>query len=81
FPVHKERFFCGMKDAEKINFIQEIKLDYFFDDKPDVLETLIGKPINVYAKSTSYNQNLNIPYITSWIELGRIVNGSVAKFF
>ena len=39
-----------MKDEEKIHFIQEIKLNYFFDDKPAVLETLIGKPINVYAK-------------------------------
>ena len=50
-----------MKDEEKIHFIQEIKLNYFFDDKPAVLETLIGKPINVYAKTTSYNQHLNIP--------------------
>ncbi|MEC2921439.1 MULTISPECIES: 5' nucleotidase, NT5C type [Bacillus] len=73
FPVQEECFFFGMKDEEKIHFIKEIKLDYFFDDKPAVLETLIGKPIKVYAKNTSYNQHLNIPYITSWTELGDII--------
>ncbi|EPC8418311.1 hypothetical protein EXW45_17815 [Bacillus wiedmannii] len=77
FPVHEDRFFYGMKDEEKIHFIQEMKLNYFFDDKPAVLETLIGKPINVYAKTTSYNQHLNIPRITSWTELGNIIKKSM----
>ena len=59
FPVHEDRFFYGMKDEEKIHFIQEIKLNYFFDDKPAVLETLIGKPINVYAKLLTINISIS----------------------
>ncbi len=73
FPVQEDRFFYGMKDEEKIQFIQEIKLDYFFEDKPAILETLIDKPIKVYAKNTSYNQHLNIPHITSWTDLEDII--------
>jgi uncharacterized HAD superfamily protein len=73
FPVHEDRFYYGMKDEEKIHIIQELGLDYFFDDKPAVLETLVDKPIKVYAKSSSYNQHLNIPRITHWPELWDII--------
>ncbi|MEI4828587.1 hypothetical protein WAX78_03845 [Bacillus sp. FJAT-53711] len=73
FPVHENRFYYGMKDEEKIHIIQELRLDYFFDDKPAVLETLIDKPIKAYAKSNSYNQHLNIPRITCWSELWDII--------
>ena len=40
FPVRDEHFYCGMKDEEKIETILQLKLDYYFDDKPAVLETL-----------------------------------------
>jgi uncharacterized HAD superfamily protein len=74
FPVHDDRFFCGMKDEDKVRIIEELNLDYYFDDKPAVLETLLDKPIKVYVKHTSYNQDLNIPRITNWSELWDIIN-------
>ncbi|WP_242143156.1 MULTISPECIES: 5' nucleotidase, NT5C type [unclassified Bacillus cereus group] len=77
FPVHEDRFYYGMKDEEKVQIIQEIGLDYFFDDKPAVLETLIGKSIKVYVKNASYNQHVNIPRITSWIELEDIIKKDI----
>ncbi|WP_028402805.1 5' nucleotidase, NT5C type [Ectobacillus panaciterrae] len=73
FPVHENHFFYGMNDEDKVHIIQELQLDYFFDDKPTVLETLIDKPLKVYAKRTSYNQHLTIPSITNWSELWDII--------
>ena len=40
FPVRKDRFFYGMNDEDKVHIIKELELDYYFDDKPAVLETL-----------------------------------------
>ena len=73
FPVNDDRFYCGMKDPEKINIIKELDLDYYFDDKPAVLETLLDLPLQVIAKDNSYNQHLSIPRLTSWSELAAIV--------
>lgn len=73
FPVNDDRFYCGMKDLEKINIIKELDLDYYFDDKPAVLETLLDLPLQVIAKDNSYNQHLSIPRLTSWSELEAIV--------
>lgn len=73
FPVDDEKFYCGMKDEEKINIIQEIGLDYYFDDKPAVLETLAELPLKVYAIDNSYNKHLTIPRLTNWSELGEIL--------
>src|SRR5699024_4479494 len=41
FPIKDEQFFYGMKDNEKVHIIQELQLDYYFDDKPEVLATLM----------------------------------------
>ncbi|QCJ41097.1 hypothetical protein FAY30_03845 [Bacillus sp. S3] len=68
FPVHNERFFCGMKDHEKVNIIKELDLDYYFDDKPDILDTLSEQPIKVYLKDQSYNRHVNMPRIKDWTE-------------
>ncbi|PJK16550.1 hypothetical protein CQS04_05160, partial [Chryseomicrobium excrementi] len=41
FPVQDDRFFYGMQDGEKIEIIRRLGLDYYFDDKPDVVNTLL----------------------------------------
>ncbi len=69
FPVHKDRFYYGMKDEDKVQIINELELDYYFDDKPAVLETLSNRPLNVFVKSQSYNMHIDIPRITNWSEL------------
>lgn len=76
FPVEEDHFFYGMNDEEKVHIIEELGLDYFFDDKPAVLETLVDKPVKVFAKSTSYNQHLKLPRIAFWSELKGIMEKS-----
>ncbi|SDM79398.1 hypothetical protein SAMN05518871_102252 [Psychrobacillus sp. OK028] len=73
FPVDGERFYCGMKDHAKVEIIQELQLDYYFDDKPEVLNTLIDDTLQVYVKTQSYNQHLTIPRLTNWSELKQII--------
>ena len=73
FPVHENRFYYGMDDTEKVHIIEELGLDYYFDDKPAVLETLSHLKLQVFAKDTSYNRHLKIPRITSWSELNEII--------
>lgn len=73
FPVHDDRFFYGMQDNEKVQIIKKLKLDYYFDDKPDVLNTLINEPSRVFVKDQSYNRHLNIPRIVNWTELNEII--------
>lgn len=74
FPVDEKKFFCGMKDEEKIKIIQEMQLDYYFDDKPEVLETLLELPLKVYAIDNSYNQHVNMPRLRSWLELEELLS-------
>lgn len=71
FPVDENSFYCGMKDAEKINIIKDLELDYYFDDKPAVLETLKESGSLVYIKNSSYNQHIQLPRIHCWSELRR----------
>lgn len=66
FPVKDEHFFCGMQDDEKINIIKDLQLDYYFDDKPAVLETLNDIPTKVFVKDQSYNEHVRIPRVTDW---------------
>ena len=56
FPVNKDRFYYGMKDEDKVHIIKDLNLDYYFDDKPAVLETLRDRPLKLFAKSQSYNR-------------------------
>ncbi|TXK84786.1 5' nucleotidase, NT5C type [Paenibacillus sp. N3.4] len=69
FPVAEGHFYCGMNDSEKVHIIKDLQLDYYFDDKPAVLETLSELAINVYVKDRSYNQHIHLPRIVSWNEL------------
>ncbi|RZT24233.1 5' nucleotidase, NT5C type [Fictibacillus sp. BK138] len=73
FPVEEGRFFCGMKDEEKIHTIKELNLDYYFDDKPNVLETLTSESVQLYVRGQSYNQHLEFPRLTNWTELKEII--------
>ncbi|MCF3943669.1 5' nucleotidase, NT5C type [Oceanobacillus alkalisoli] len=66
FPVADERFFYGMQDEEKIKIIEELELDYYVDDKPAVLNTLLHTPTGLIVKDQSYNQELEIERLTDW---------------
>jgi hypothetical protein len=44
-------------------------LDYYFDDKPAVLQTLIETSVNVYGKDHSYNKEVNVNQIQDWADL------------
>lgn len=74
FPVRDDRFFYGMKDHEKINIIKELKLDYYVDDKPSVLNTLRETPVTLIVKDQSYNQDLDIERLENWHDFKRIIN-------
>lgn len=74
FPVHEDKFFCGMKDEEKVTTILQLQLDYYFDDKPAVLNTLIDHNVNVYVKHQSYNEHLILPRLRNWSELKHMIN-------
>jgi uncharacterized protein len=74
FPVKDEQFFYGMKDEEKITIIKELELDYYFDDKPDVLDTLLKESkTNVFVKNQSYNQHVQLPRISELSEIKEII--------
>ncbi len=73
FPMKESRFYCGMKDQEKVNIIRELQLDFYFDDKPAVLNTLTDDTLRVFVKDQSYNQELEIPRITNWAELKELI--------
>ncbi|MDN7243118.1 HAD family acid phosphatase [Planococcus sp. N028] len=73
FPVQDDHFFCGMKDAEKVEIIQELQLDYYFDDKPAVIDTLAGGTVNVLVKDQSYNRHLDMPRIKDWADLKELI--------
>ncbi|MBB6634919.1 5' nucleotidase, NT5C type [Cohnella thailandensis] len=73
FPVEEGRFYCGMGDTEKVHIIRKLGLDYYFDDKPAVLDTLMELPLKVYVRDNSYNRHLDIPRITTWSELLEIL--------
>lgn len=72
FPIQDDHFFCGMKDDEKISIIQKLKLDYYFDDKPAVLETLLNIPTKVYAFDNPYNQHVKVPRLKHWSEFQKV---------
>jgi len=73
FPMQEGHFFCGMEDHEKIDIIKKLRLDYYFDDKPQVLDTLAGTSVQVYVKDHPYNQELKMNRLKSWSELADIL--------
>lgn len=79
FPVHDDRFFYGMQDDEKVQIIKKLKLDYYFDDKPEVLNTLINETSKVFVKDQSYNRHLEVPRIVNWTELNEIITKAAIR--
>jgi uncharacterized protein len=73
FPVQDDKFYYGMKDDEKLQIIKELQLDFYFDDKPAVLETLLDLPLKVYAIDNSYNKHVDTLRLSSWSELEEIL--------
>ena len=73
FPVRDDRFFYGMQDEEKVEIIRELQLDYYFDDKPAVLNTLTHDSLKVVVKDQSYNQHLALPRVTHWADFHKIL--------
>ncbi|GAB3796225.1 5' nucleotidase, NT5C type [Virgibacillus kimchii] len=66
FPIRDDRFYYGMKDEEKIHIIKNLKLDYYVDDKPAVLETLINENMHILVKDQSYNRDVAYDRIIDW---------------
>lgn len=66
FPVTDSQFYCGMEDHEKIEIIKNLNLDYYFDDKPAVLNTLKGIKTTVYIKDQSYNKEHSFRRVYDW---------------
>ncbi|RKQ27865.1 5' nucleotidase, NT5C type [Oceanobacillus halophilus] len=58
FPVENDQFFYGMKDDEKVHIIQDLKLDYYVDDKPAILDTLKNEKTKLLMKDQPYNQHV-----------------------
>jgi len=67
FPVHDKHFFYGMKDEEKVFIIRQLQLDYYVDDKPQVLQTLLNEPTKLFIKDQPYNRHVeSIMRIYDW---------------
>lgn len=77
FPVQDDRFYCGMKDAEKVKIIEKLQLDYYFDDKPAVVETLAHDQLKVLLKDQSYNRHLDMPRIKQWADLEAMIKNEI----
>lgn len=74
FPVQDERFFYGMQDGEKVEIIKRLGLDYYFDDKPDVVNTLLKEEnLKVILKDQSYNRHLTFTRLVDWTDIQQIL--------
>lgn len=73
FPVAQGHFFCGMQDDEKIATIQALALDVYVDDKPTVLKTLASLKTKVIVANQSYNQQVELPRLTTWADFDTLV--------
>jgi uncharacterized HAD superfamily protein len=77
FPVRGDRFYCGMKDAEKVHIIKDLQLDYYFDDKPAVVDTLSHGSLKVVVKDQSYNRHVELPRIKHWADLQELIQSDI----
>ncbi|PKG21836.1 hypothetical protein CWS01_20465 [Niallia nealsonii] len=73
FPMQEGHFYCGMEDHEKIHIIKKLELDFYFDDKPQVVETLADTVVQVYVKDHPYNQEVKMNRLKDWSELASIL--------
>ena len=77
FPLRDDHFHCGMKDDEKVQIIEGLGLDYYFDDKPEVLETLAHEGLIVFVKDQSYNRHLDLPRFHDWAQLHELLKKEI----
>ncbi|TDL62985.1 hypothetical protein E2R56_27710 [Rhodococcus qingshengii] len=77
FPVRDDRFYYGMQDHEKVEIIKELKLDYYFDDKAEVLDTLSHDSLKVFVRDQSYNRHLHYPRILDWTDLNEVLKNEL----
>jgi len=77
FPLRDDHFHCGMKDDEKVQVIESLGLDYYFDDKPEVLQTLVHDGLNVFVKDQSYNRHLDLPRFHDWAQLHELIKKEI----
>ncbi|AQQ51884.1 5' nucleotidase, NT5C type [Planococcus lenghuensis] len=75
FPIRDDRFFCGVKDEEKVEIIRELQLDCYVDDKPAVVNTLKEDPIHVLLKDQTYNRHLDLPRLLDWAAFKSLTKG------
>jgi len=73
YPIQDGHFFCGMEDHEKVEIIENLKLDYYVDDKPVVLETLHASNTKVIVKNQSYNQQVELPRLHDWSQFAQLI--------
>lgn len=74
FPVQDDRFYYGMQDGEKVEIIKRLGLDYYFDDKPDVVNTLLKEEnLQVILKDQSYNRHLTFTRLVDWTDIQQIL--------
>lgn len=73
FPVKDSQFYCGMKDHEKFEIIKKLELDYYFDDKPAVIDTLSSDSLNVIIRDQSYNRHVEGLRLADWSEFHQLV--------
>ncbi len=75
FPIDDGNFYYGMKDHEKITIINELNLDYYVDDKPTVLKTLLDSDTTLLLKDQSYNRNFTEAIrLYDWYELKELLD-------
>ncbi|WP_223590083.1 5' nucleotidase, NT5C type [Neobacillus bataviensis] len=79
FPIRDDRFFYGMQDHEKVDIIKNLKLDYYFDDKPAVLNTLLQESTKLFVRDQSYNRDLDLPRIVNWSDFSTVLECEIEK--
>lgn len=77
FPVRDDRFYYGMLDHEKVQIIKKLELDYYFDDKAEVLDTLSHDSLKVFVRDQSYNRHLHYPRIVNWTDLNEVLKNEL----
>jgi uncharacterized protein len=61
-------------NAEKHNFVDELKLDYFIEDSVHIVETLVDKEIKILLMDCPWNRNLKndkVKRVYNWEEIGK----------
>ena len=75
FPIEDNHFFFGMKDEEKIHTIKKLHLDFYVDDKPNILQTLVNEKPTLLLKDQPYNQqDKEFLRMVEWADFFKLIN-------